>query len=419
MILYREEGYVMLISKTKVKQYLLVYLLIILNYSMLYYWLEDFILVGCFVISTLVILNRMKYQRKEDSLYILWVIALSISLFSTSILTNGSLSFASIVNMLSRVLFVYAIIQCLGNKIFLEYYLNIGVFLCVVSLIFEIITFTPLYEIIKHQMIVTPNQWGLYRGVFIYVLRSKNSAYQFNRNLMLFGEPGVTQMLLISMIYCLVFKIKEKNRYDKAKLLVVLITLITTQSTTGYFNLIILLLGYIVIARGNQRKEVLLLWLILGIVIGCSLYFSGEDSFLYTNFLDKFTRDNKIDFSVSSGRARIVSMQTDLIMITEKPWGWGFRDYLASWRGYLTEYIFEPYSVSGITKSVAAYGIPTCLVLFAGWLYQAWTVKNNVVEWIVYVGIMINTLMGQPQICYPVLMVLSLLKSENSIGDTV
>ena len=350
------------IDQVEIIQYLLIYIIIQNIGGRLQAALgADSFYGGVIVICSLLMMAFPKRLAiKKSFLKNLFLIAVSLSV--TFVLTRGALGIGTILSLLSRYLIIYITIR-LDPDNFMNRFLKMVYFMAAISL-FEFFfvqligisaaksVFSKLYEI-KNDKFWLGSSYGL---LFI--------CYNFMdpvRNSYMFGEPGEYQSLLITAIYFLTFfsiKIEKKKNYY----IVFIVALLTTQSTTGFLNLLAYILVVLLINKSKIPSSVRNT-LIAGLLVaaGYLLFFYSKDSFLYTSFFGKiFNETGNLDFTVTTGAARVGPINRLIETFKQMPekmvFGVGFEG--------LKQTPLEGYSTGGLINSIAMLGFVTTGIVY-------------------------------------------------------
>lgn len=160
------------------------------------------------------------------------------------------------------------------------YYLNIMTVLALISLI--------LYPLVMSGFSF-PNIFGSGLGkvntsLHSLILYSYNTEFNFDRNAGMFWEPGCYACYLCLVPLLFINNMKAFVKENKIKCVILLLTLLTTRSTTGFLVISIILMA----AFWKSNKYV-------GPILGCIIVFSLISSSVVT---DKFAKDfATVDFS--------------------------------------------------------------------------------------------------------------------------
>lgn len=200
-----------------------------------------------------------------------------------------------------------------------------------------------------------PTSYYQAHGMFLYVDRG----FDIERNVGIFREPAVYQVLLNSMIFVLLYMC-PKALLSKRKLLIILYvaTILTTQSATGYLLTCILLFLYALESSSRKRRIPPVLLVIFGLGMSALLIalLFGNSSWIADTIVGRFFSDEGFTID-TSGNARVGAATISMELMATHPLGCGYDVYLAALdtesTGYLAACLFRLFSVYGIPFGVA------------------------------------------------------------------
>ncbi len=136
-------------------------------------------------------------------------------------------------------------VTALDKKKFIKYYVNIIVVICIISLVFFSATMasSSFASSMVDKFGVESNRYvALPWHTFGWKV-SKNYTYIFDRNAGMWWEPGAFQGFIVLAV---LFTITHAEYFKRTAVITVilLITLLTTQSTAGYIILILSVMGF-------------------------------------------------------------------------------------------------------------------------------------------------------------------------------
>ena len=290
---------------------------------------------------------------------------------------------------------------------FCNRFVKIVLFLAISSLVFYIIAQIDYKYLIDsgilHKVKINRLTYTDFYCNFLYVLRDR----EINRNVGIFCEPGLYQILLNSAIYLLIFYSKEITiRRNKLAIAILAITLVTTQSGTGFIGLAIILLGVVfsnhkIINKSIKQITLAALGLIFVLVLFDTIK-NGVNSFLYIVVLEKVLNigSNKL----TTGSVRLNMITTMLHLIIHNPFGYGF-SYVSYYRS-----IVAPESVGArLFLTCAAIGVIPVLILLFYYLDKSYKTRISNMQFIVLWLLYVNTTLAQSREFYPALLVLMIL----------
>ena len=385
--------------------YIYIYILIIFQGSIFFKNYQDLFYIGTFLFFGIYILLK---RKKIDKRYFTGLFILTVLLFFTSLITGGSLGVPSILNILSRYLLIY-IIYDYNKDQFCNRYVLLVSWLSGISLVLFFVQIINI-DYIKNIFPVIINSGHRYYGQFIYTLAPDHT----NKNVGLFAEPGLYQIVLCAALYILLF-MNQKLTLGRNKKIACFITLsiavISAQSTTGYISVIILVMFYLL---KKETDRIYLKWIVIGITV--FLIFDvqkGELGLIYQNFINKlFSESGEFDVTVSTGAARYYSMLADIRVANKYPFGVGFDNYSNLWRSFLLHPIADKASCVGITYSLATVGYISTFYTLGFYL---WLINRNfsdIYMKMAYIILFLNISLAQPGIRFPALMILTLIHCE-------
>lgn len=230
------------------------------------------------------------------------------------LLSGFCLSMGTVLSLISRLVLIYIAVYIDPDK-FSQRLVKIIYIMSVISLIeFALISiigadqaialfFSKLYEIpCGHAWL--RSSYGLFIIGFNFMDPTRN-AYMF-------GEAGEFQAVIVMALYFIIVGYVDlEDSVKKRYLIVLFVTLITVQSTTGYFAAIVLMLMLLnsreTAINGKIKGIAVLIVAIVGIYL---FFFASENSIVYTRFFNKFLAGDKIDFAVYTGEDRVHALIT-------------------------------------------------------------------------------------------------------------
>ncbi|WP_418747607.1 hypothetical protein [Frisingicoccus sp.] len=397
------------VSKTGLIQYILIYLILQYAGGRVFAaigsdrgYLITIVLCGIFGVLW------RNYILANNS-HTVFVVALGLLCLMTIVLSFGGLSVGTTLSLLSRFILVYLAIVINEDK-FVYRIVRLIYYMAIISLIEYIfisfvgadtaveLVFSRLYEIPSgHGWLMS--SYGLFIFAFNFVDPTRNSY--------MYGEAGEYQAVLVMAAYLLLtnswrFEQKELRKY----LIVFFITLITVQSTTGYFALILLVVLVLFEKRDVTNAYIKRIVAILVTVAGIySIFFARSDSLVYTRFLNKFISGNQIDFAVYTGADRVDSILSYGTLLTKD----FFNTFIGMGYSGIVSRLGD-FTCAGIINSLLMFGIIPNVFIYYN------LIKNNAgftkkrIETIIAVALMVNMGLSQPDLfaitsivilCYP------------------
>jgi len=348
---------------------LLVYLLLFLSGSWRYNLSSDKLLLFGFLVSFGG--WYLFSDRKISDRFIVYVASFSGLLFLIHLYTGGSLSLASVISSTMKITLAYFIVKTVGRR-FVETYLRVIIFLAVVSLAGYAIDRFALFDGLVRSLPRVGNMG--YEG-FLYLFRFP---WHIDRNNSIFFEPGAYQAFLNAGLFLLFFTktgsgIKRKWAY----IVILTITLVTTFSTTGFLIFLVMFPVLLYKSRLLTRSSKIL------VVVGTTLTVAVLSNQFYSVVVKKvedYLTADEYDFGYSA-QNRSSDAKTDIKIFKKHVFGVGHADYAREF-GFMGRLNVDEKGLSsnGVTKTLAVYGLPFGLFLFASYY---WAFKTMLGEHIV------------------------------------
>lgn len=320
----------------------------------------------------------LTFFRSHPALIILWVIGIVIfwkETYKTQKILFGALAVwfgYFIINTLiigslhpmffgiyvAKIMIAYWLLGYYKERIFMKYE-NIIYVLTIVSLFFYIIQLiapVQLYNFMKSidlSQDMSPHR--TYASIAIYSFNQYNLIEAFPRNSGFTWEPGPFSCYIVLAIFINIVR-NNCSLIDYKRLLIFVVGLVTTQSTTGFSILLILILWYVWL----KFKRNVIVILAIPIVIVAITYLFISVPWLQKKIISESEQDIEY-FIKSSSRSkkneypgRFVSLQIRWEDFKRYPIaGFGGNDTLQT--GYLNkDYIVS--AVSGIGHIIGRYG---------------------------------------------------------------
>ena len=405
------------VRKTSLFQFILLYVLICFQGSMGFRAYNSFFILFAIFSSLAIYFMR---KKKIPQHYLLFMATLFLSLFLEIILTDSGVYLSSIASIMSRFAILLAAFYY-DEKNFADRYVKIVVFLAVISLIgFTIVSINPslLEPFLTARTELVQTYWQryyvTYYGTFLFAFTSATA-----RNIGIFHEPGLYQIVLNAALYLLLFKrkvlwIEEKKRY--VYLIIVSAAIVSTMSTTGLISMFGLYIIYLLFCKKDVNRKIK--WIVVLALLCIMIYevFSGSESYLYKYLISKISKNGAIDLSVSTGNSRILSLMSDLSIFKKHPFGIGYVRYNDAYKkNLLDQTISDTSSCVGFTQVLAILGIVVFIVIIA---YYVYLLKRNLKksEAVAFLLFFVNTGLSQPYIWFPVIIALLLINDNRILG---
>lgn len=403
----------MIIKYKKVKmnqnliiQYLLIYLLFIYQGAIIFKVYNDLVIIITFLF-TLLISGKLIKDKKFSRSFFNFIMIFSMLLLLICFSTQGSLSIYTAINYVSRFLIVYCAYAWNKDK-FVERFIKMSIFFATISIFMYFFSLTGIGKrVIEIVLRINPGNEMNSRGMILYTYNSTNGL----RNQGIYGEPGLYQIILNTTLYFILFTNQVENRIKYS--IIIITTIITTVSTTGYFSMIAILITYILYKNEyvNNKKLKKIIFISILVIITYSIA-TSKDSFIYEKFFDKFIDSSgAINFELSTGRARTESMMADLNIILKYPYGLGTDKYAQIYYRIFGEGVL---STCGLTRFIAMLGIIPSIIVFGYLIINIIKNSFNLIDVFIKLFMIVNTTIGQPQFLFPALLVLVIINNSSS-----
>ncbi len=295
-------------------------------------------------------------------------------------------------------------------------------FLSIISLLFYIPTIFGVDMAALFRPISIPfEQNNIQPSVHIGIHNYRMELGGLNRNSGMFWEPGAFAGYII---FSMLFLFNAKDRLSSIMLIVMSITILTTQSTTGYIALFIYVTGFLwnrARSFSSISKRVVRIVITLFMIFGALLAYSNLP-FLQAKIVHQIT--NAEELGSGWQITRLGNAIYDLEYMKERPlFGWSLSN---GTRGEADEDILERQG-NGLTGAAVRIGI-IGLLIYLTTTFNAIRkyFDNNYIA--AYVTIIIITLLiGEQFILYPLFLTLMFLPRyigrdfprTRHIGDTL
>lgn len=344
------------------------------------------------------------------------MVSIVLFFFATFIrFTVGGIGIDAIISLLSPIYIVAVAVIYNKDKIF-DRLVKIIVFLACSSMVLWFIcmvmpniynTIIPEYESLMTYRIYSDakNYKEIHyvsRGLFLYTLREVDRM----KNAGIFTEPGVYQMVLNLGIFIMLFLNKFLDcKKIKLMLTVLIMTLCTTQSTTGFIGLMIIVIFYLFsFTKENKiysKSKLLISVLCLILVLLLDYQIRGTTSILQIAIIDKvFPKGVFSLIDNASSAARVGTIFLTIRSIFQHPFGIGYANL-----GDLLNTEKTGFVAAEILSFAAVWGvIPLFFVLW--WIFSPLKNKMKKLEIVLYILLYINTVLAQSKLFYPAFIVL-------------
>lgn len=278
-------------------------------------------------------------------------------------------------------------------------------FLAAFSLVmFILIEMLGFYTMVAVFSPISEVSFGRVSGeIYSYNFYIYNFVVQhMERNCGPFGEPGQYQCVLGGALFFILFyKTNFKENTKVCLMFLFVATMITTQSTSGYVSLLIIIAAYFLhgfLARhkDKQMNKAFRLLLVISIVFFC--FTKSGHSFIETTISSKY--DFKRHEILASGAARQDGIDSAVNLISSRPevlFGMGYDDALENIN-----------SESGLLIYLLAVGLLPFSILYGFLARVSFKYSLGLHDAIAKLLIVLNMSLGQPHVLNPILFLIIL-----------
>lgn len=397
-----------------VVQCLLIYLLLTIDGSFLFDIHENIIKYCILGICIFVVLV---YPQYIDQNLILTLIILLFGIAFVRILNDGGVGLRVWSLYAVQLLIASIAVRCNRSK-FVILYIKVVVVLSIISLVFwaiGIINPVILKSILIPNVAVNYNASTFY-GMFLYVMRDDTV-----RNVGIYPEPAGFQVALNMALFLLLFygqslglSRKQINIYT----VILIATLLSAQSTTGFLSMAAVLLGFIISKKQidkdfkNIKGGIFLIIAFALCYLMIDFRINGNHSLITRGFIDKLFNGNKLDLGVSTGRYRIESIQATITSIFKNPLGIGYDKINA-----LKTMLGRSAVGNGLFTAIAAEGVISIgYALY--WMFKPIIQhEKSKTALLVIIFMFINSTLSQAIVFYPSFIIITILNYDGGIDS--
>lgn len=386
-------------------QYLLIYIMLIMSYSCMavFYLNQNILNISLLCLFAMLLLKNKKYRN----VYAIFGILILLAGVVFQRLLSGGVGLSAFLQLAMPVLCANMAI-CSNKKEFLNRYIKVVCIFAVISDIFWV-TFLVLPELEKvwpaveyFTQAIGSTGYERYwhgKGVLLYSFLEIHPT----RNCGIYSEPGVYQIVLNSALFILLFwkdrlVFKKEKDYNKV-LLIIFITLVSCQSTTGYISMLIIIAFFMLQKRSNTlsktKRRIVVLTILLVILLLIEYSINGTNSILHQQIIQKLFGDSKsftLDLTMGSGQYRLGTIVYCLDLITRHPLGVGYDVFSAGKDVAMV--------AASLLSFACIYGVITWVVVLI-WLLAPVIKREKILVAIAFILMFINTTLGQTLFLYP------------------
>lgn len=403
------------ISKSKIQGYLAIYFMLISNqsnFSEIYMTpYRTVIMAGLLCVF---LFTAKKGIKTYCTLFFVFLIMYALLIR----LSVGGIGIRIIAQFLVDILAAWLAVS-INKQHFWERYVKTVVFLASISLMLWLLSILQIniwdqitpeinslmsYKVYSDSITYQEYSFKLH-GMFLYSHRTVDM-----RNVSIFTEPGIYQMVLNTAIFVLLFlrdKLVSFSDKEVGRALVVLaFALLSTQSTTGYISICFIILFYLLFEKRdtteqNWKQKILIAMFSILLFLMIDYMVRGSESFIQVSIISKlFSGKNKVSLD-ASGMARADLIFLALQSMVRHPFGVGYSNL-----GALMDVGNTGMAGAAIMQFGAAWGFLP-LIVVAWWIFYPvlkFCRKRYVA--VLYIFMYINTVLAQSDLFYPVLIMI-------------
>lgn len=403
------------ISKSKLIGYITIYFMLLCNQSNFgeihmtpYRTIIMLILLGVSLIKTKGKIN--KYCFLFISFLVAYALLLRVSV--------GGIGIQIIAQFLVDILAVWLAIS-INKQYFWERFVKTVVFLASISLILWLLSvlqiniwdqITPEVDSLMSYRIYSDSStykeiaYKLH-GMFLYSHRNVDM-----RNVSIFTEPGIYQMVLNTAIFVLLFFRDKLVSFSDKKvghaLMILSCALLSTQSTTGYMSLCFIVLFYMLFEKKvnterNWKQKICIVLFAMLLFLMIDYMVRGNESFIQISVISKlFSGEKKLSLD-ESGMARADVIFLAIQSMVKHPFGVGYSRF-----GALMNVESTGMAGAAIMQFGAAWGILPLIAVIWWIFYPALKFCKKRYVAVVYIIMYINTVLAQSDLFYPTLIMI-------------
>ncbi len=377
-------------------QLLMIYLMLLSSRATLY--AQNKTIAVYIMLAVCALITLYVPRTRNTKLYVLFVM-LAGSLFLTRYINGGGLGMDYLLINVSTIWVTYIAYQ-LDKDRFAVRFVKVVTFFAAVSLVFWLLCFI-MPSVMQTILIGKTSFFKGTKGMLLYTFRYATWAMGDTRNVGIFTEPGVYQIALNAAVFFLLFareRLHLTNKQIYTYLAVLVVTLLTTQSTTGFLCLGIIVVGYLLTSGNTRLRRTILIVLALGAgFLAVNYFIAREDSILQSVIIDKlFSAEGDLDLNESTGYWRMNGIKAGWQIFLENPLGAG-DNYMIYFRNIMGE---ETASGAGIFYTLGIAGIITFLIYCYFHVYEAFKRIRRLIPFVVYLALWIFNGMANTEIIF-------------------
>lgn len=399
-------------DRKKIYHYLLIYLLILWHDTGLKLLvgnsLFEYFVLGISLIT--IFLNRRCCSKKM----LFFCVAITLNVLFVR-LVSGGVGIDFLLHSLSAIMITYVAYKY-DREHFFSRFVKFVCFLSVVSLIIwmstllfpnfyqnlTLFSYSPYAKKFYFSATDYTSIPVVYHGAVFYTMRTGN---ELIRNNGIFNEPGLYQIILCTALYFILFfseKISSDKKTIRKYAIIIIITILSCRSTTGYLSLFAIIVGFF-LQKNTSKSTKLGIVFALGILIfGIDWIVNGIDSVLGQVVASKIQfGPHGISFTKSAFfRANTTSIT--LVLLASNPFGMGYDRFVSQLISAGGIYG----SGNGLMNTIGALGIQMVAIIIVFFVVPTFKNRKTLMSFLIAMFMYVNTTMGQADIFYPALLIL-------------
>lgn len=337
------------------------------------------------VFSQFMLVRKALRFNERAMFYVLLVACVILSVIANS----DYESYLAYARLLLIIALAFGSSLLLANEVIAETFVKFVVGLAGVSIIFF---YTGFLEGNAGLFPVLEFADRLYVNAFVYLFHDNADI----RNLGIFIEPGLYQIYLNMALFILLFG-GGGHRHEKPAILVLLVTLYSTHSTTGYIVGLLIISGHLIVSNKNKNKKSMFFSVSKVLMVLLALGLASMQGFFQKNIDEKFSGKKSMSYVY-----RINASLADLQIISENPLtGAGIGNYRSLLDIFDRTVLPVVASANTFSQLGALVGLPFVLIIL--WRVGVFTLHLNIVpigRWI-FLTMYIISFSTEPFILYP------------------
>ncbi len=400
------------IGRNFILQYLFLYLLLMSHGTGLY--VSNILFFRCIIFGISVVYFFLSYKKKNNLTIYLLILSIYILLRE-----GGQL----LLNYYESILVLYGAYN-IDRKMFCSRFVNICAFFAIVSIpyyILGLVNPVALLNWVGEPYTVEGYDFDFY-GWILYTARPRVEVNELLRNNSIYAEPGITQMLLNSSLFIILFMEKYLHGFSSKKItfftVLFVMAVITSGSTTGYIGMALIIATYILyenkrklrnekfeifLTKINKKlgKKIIFVFAIVIIALAVQYCIYQEESLVYQFVISKTT---EMFLEGTSGHARTKIIEVASEVAISNFFGVGDSTFMS-----ILGKVDKGANGAILIHSFASLGIvPTILILsyFYKRIFKSYIPLGNA---LLIIALYVNTELAQSRLLYPSLIMLPII----------